>query len=473
MRVATLGTAPTLTFEQATEHVDALGAQLDLRTQRFGLIERYVDGPCPLPPSIRQAKVTRAYQMLMSLSETPYGRRIVKAASGRMEVGGIRTGDKATDDAVWSAWQRNRMDAESKRGHDTTLAHGRVFALLWTDDEDQPTITLETPDTVIVEYKEGSRYDRRAALRRWVDDAGTHATLYTTDAIYKFTATGESVTSVEWERRIVADEEWPLPNDTGVVPVVEIATGRRLKAGRYGDALSDLDQALGLLDRINTLEFLRLVIAFTAGFPIRAVIGDKILRDDDDKPIAPFKLAADVIAQFEDPNVKIQELAAADLKSFGDAIDHDVEALAGITATPSYYLRAVPIQNVSADAIRASDSPLNSRVEDHKPAVGEGWEEVLRVAGVLLPEAVDVPVGAEIVWVNRESRSLAERADAAIKLATVMPWQAAVEIVFDATQQQISRWEAMRASDGLTAMLSNKQLDTALNVARPGSSRTP
>jgi hypothetical protein len=249
-------------------------------------------------------------------------------------------------------------------------------------------------------------------------------------------------------------QDWEIANPGGdVPPVIEISTNCELDDSCYGTASGDFESCIGLLDRINVLEFLRLVIAFTSGFPIRAVIGEKILRDDKDVPLAPFKLAADVIAQFEDPKVSIQEIQAADLKSFGEAIDHDVETLAGITQTPAYYLRSIPIQNVSADAIRASDSPLNARVDDHKPELGEGWEEVMRVSALMLPEPVIVPADAEVRWVNRENRSLSERADAATKLSAIMPWQALAEICFDATQDQIARWEAMRAADSLNGLL--------------------
>lgn len=442
-----------LTWGEAITLIDRHGAVLDQRTRRFQIIDRYVEGPCPLPLAIIQAKVTKAYRMLMGMAETPYGRRVIKAAAGRMEVGGIRSTDPAADKAVWDAWQANRMDAESRRSQETMLAHGRVFAVVWTDDDDGASIQMESPDSVVVEYEEGSRYERVSAMRRWVDDdGGTYATLYTPDFIYKFTATTKPG-AVGWDAREVDGEPWPLPNPTGVVPVVEIATGRRLKPGAYGDAVSDLDGAVGILDRINVLEFLRLVIAFTSGFPIRAVIGEKILYDDNNKPIAPFELAADVIAQLENPNVKITEIAAADLKAFGDAIDHDVQALAGITATPSYYMQSVPIQNVSADAIRASDGPLNSRVAEHKAGAGEGWEEVLRVAGLMLPQPVALPNGAAVVWRNLESRSLAERADAAVKLNGILPRQAIWELVFDMTPDEIARYEAMGMSDALTNML--------------------
>ncbi len=431
---------PMLNEKQAAAKINTLGRELDRRGRHYAWLDAYFTGACPLPVAIEQANVTKAYRMLMNLSQTPYGRLIVKAATSRMEVGGIRTGDKGLDRSLMAVWQASQMDAESKRAHDSIVTLGRAFAVAWPDVDDVPRITMEDEATVIVEYAEGSRYERVCALRRWVDEDRTrHATLYDGEAIYKFSGTG-----TDWKARR-EDSEWPLTHDFGVVPVVEIATNRRLCAGRYGSASGDFESAVGLLDRINTLEFLRLVIAFTQGFPIRAVIGDKILRDDDGNPLAPFELAADVVAQFENPNVKLEQIEAADLKAFGDAIDHDVEALAGITQTPAYYLRSVPIQNVSADAIRASDAPLNARVEDHKPQVGEGWEELLRVVGRMLPGAPEVPQTAELQWVNRELRSLSERSDAAVKLATVLPWQVVLEIAFDATDEEIARWTTLRA----------------------------
>lgn len=428
--------------------------ELAERIERHRRLQGYFTGECPFPAAIESARVTRAYTMLMSFAQTNYGQLIVKAATSRMQVGGIRSEQTAVDKALWGIWQANRMDAESRLAHDCILTHGRAFALVWPG-ADEPVITIEGPDTMIVEYREGSRHDRVAGLRHWVDDSGVpHATLYRADGTWKYVGRQDAgLTGAKWEPRLIADEEWPIPNDAQVVPVVELTTNRQLRPGRFGAARGDFEGSTGLLDRINILEFLRLVIAFTAGFPIRAVIGDEILRDDDGKAIAPFKLAADTIAQFENPEAKLQQLQAADLGAFGKAIDHDVETLAGICLTPAYYLRSIPIQNVSADAIRASDAPLNARLEDHKPAIGEGWEEVLRVAGLTRSERVDLSGRAELTWVNRESRSLSERADAAVKLATVMPWQAVAEIAFDATQEEISRWETMRASDAIGDLL--------------------
>jgi len=48
---------------------------------------------------------------------------------------------------------------------------------------------------------------------------------------------------------------------------------------------------------------------------------------------------------------------------------------------------------------------------------------------------------------------MAERADAAVKLKEILPWQALAEKVLGASQNEISRWEAQRAGDGLTALV--------------------
>jgi hypothetical protein len=56
---------------------------------------------------------------------------------------------------------------------------------------------------------------------------------------------------------------------------------------------------------------------------------------------------------------------------------------------------------------------------------------------------------AEIVWKDHESRSLAERADAATKLASIagMPFEVVAEKALNATQAEIARWTALGASD--------------------------
>lgn len=455
----------------------ALSKKLDERGKGYQLREDYYSGDCPLPPQIQAAKVTKAYKMLMAMTQTSYARLIVRAGASRMEVGGIRTGSEDADKAAWGIWQDNHMDSESRLAQDAVLTHGRAFALIDDPryialDTETPRITIEDSATAIVEYREGSRFERKAALRRWKDDDDRwFAALYMPEGIYKLQAketkrAAPAIRSGSWER-LEEDEEWPIlyrDEEAGTIPVVEIATNKRLKSGGYGNAKGDIEDHFALIDRINVLKFLRMVIAFTSGFPIRVVIGGEILQDDDGNDIAPFELAADVVAQLEDPSIKVEELKASDIKGFGESIQEDIEELAGVSMTPAYYLRSVPIQNVAADAIRASDAPLNARVADHKPQVGEGWEDMLRVASAMI--GVEVPQRAELRWVNREYRSLAERADAAAKAGDILPWQVIAEKFFDATQEEINRWQTLRTSEALNGLLAPQGEPTARGGAQ-------
>lgn len=446
------------TEDELKAKLDSLGAELDKRRERFEELEAYRSGEVPVPDAVVRANATTAYRKLMTVAPTNYAQLVIRAASSKLEVAGVKSGDESLDSAAWSVWQENRMDAEFRRATDSILTHGRCFAIV-RPGEPEPEIVLEDARTVIVEYEEGSRYRRSCALRRWEDDQGfAHSTLYFPDKTYRFSSSrslkqrqAAKIHSEQPDQAITWELRETLDNPFGVVPVAEVATNGGLVPGRFGSARGDYEGALSLLDRINTLEFLRLVIAFTASFPVRAVIGDKILRDDDGNALPPLKLGADVIAQFEDPNVKLAEFKAADLKSFGDAIDHDIDMLAGVTQTPAYYLRSVPIQNVSADTIRASNIPLDARVADHQPFLSEGLEEILRLG--LLMKGQALPQSASIQWLNRESYSLSERADAATKLKDILPWQVIASRVLDMNQEEISRVEQLRASDVLTGLL--------------------
>ena len=130
-------------------------------------------------------------------------------------------------------------------------------------------------------------------------------------------------------------EPWPIPNPYGVVPVVELPVNRRLKPGVWGYARGEFEHVLALIDRINLLSFLGLVVAFYQGFPLRVLIGERILRDDDDNPIAPFNVGSDQIVQLENPDSKIDQYPAADRSNL--SIFPELDQLAALTKTPVTY----------------------------------------------------------------------------------------------------------------------------------------
>lgn len=436
-------------------YVKYLCRKLDERERTAKLIEPYYDGQCPLPVAVTEARMTKAYRYLLPMADASWGTLVLDSVLDRLEPIGLKSGDPDVDAILWEhVWQRNAMDAESMLAHTSALLDGRAFAWVWPGDDGFPEISIETSSQMIVDYAPGFVGRKRvAALRRWKENGVPYAKLWTADRIVKFSGPKDYGWSdgIVWE--LVEEDENPY----GVVPVVELAVNRRLKPseGTTGYARGEFEHCVRLIDRINLLTFLGLVVALWMGFPLRGVIGDKILRDDDGEPIAPFDSNADGVFQLENPEAKLAEFAAADRRNL--SIFAELDQLAVLTKTPRHYFPFEGgMSNISADTIRASEGALHAKVRGkHKPSLGEGWEEVARVAGLMLPGEVggpaELPSTASLEWADHESRSLAEKADAYSKLSG-LPWTAAAEIALNATDEQIVRWGNERANDPLAVL---------------------
>ncbi len=440
--------------------------ELDTRSKRSLLLGKYLDGCPPPPPAIVKAKVVKAYRTLMPVSEAPWASLILDSTQDRLEPSGIESGDREIDKIVMGVWQDNQMDAESKLAHSSALADGRAFASVWRPPGSSgPEIALDDSSTMIVQYAEGSRRHRVAALRRWKDEADkTHLTLYRPDGLFKFSeskdqgrAQGRVQAGGTWWEAREDDEEWPLRNPYGVVPVVEIAINRRLKPGIFPFARGEFEHCLGLIDRINLLTFLGLVVAFWMGFPLRGVIGEKIEKDDDDEIEPPFDAFASGLFQLENKEARIEEFKAADRKNL--SIFAELDQLSTITKTPRHYFPMDQgMSNLSADAIRASEGSLHAKVTGYKATLGEGWEEVLRLCGLMTDERVVLSQRAELQWKDHESRSMAERADAATKVSSIgLPWQFVAEKYLNVTQEEIAKIEAQASSGVLTQLIKDAE----------------
>lgn len=454
------------TEEDLRRQLNRLSARLDARIPKFEELDRYYCGDHPAPPLIQRANLTKAYRTLMDMTASNWPKLIVDSVEERIEVQGVRFGNSQKDDQdAWDIWQANGLDAEASMLHQSAFTDGRAYVVVWGNGstEAKPKITLEHACLCIVEYEPGTR-NRRAALRRWQDQGRWYANLYRPDGIYKFQAkeipNAAQVgapdyvppTAENWERREVENETWPLANPLDTVPVVEFAVNRSLRPNPFGTAQGEYEANLRHVDRINYKVFCGLVALTWSGFPLRALIGDPILRDDDGNPIPPFDALVDSIVQLENADAKLMQLPEASIDNYSPEMD--IKHLAALTKTPAHYLLGEMV-NLSADAIRAAEAALVAKARRHARALGESWEEVIRL-GFRVMDAQDSrgqDQSAQIIWADPESRSLAERADAALKLKDLLPWQPVAEKVLGATPQEIQRWQDYRNADGLSALM--------------------
>jgi hypothetical protein len=466
------------TEDQLRTQLHRYSQALDCRIAGIEITDAYYDGNYPLPPLVQEAKVTRAYKTLMALCDANWPKLIVDSVEERLEVQGIRFSNDEADDDAWEIWQENGLDAESSMIHQAALTNGRAFALVWGDgsDDPKPRITYEHASTCIVEYSRDTARKRVGGLRRWREGKQWFANLYLPDAVYKFQATGDEdrvpTEANKWVRREVRDETWPLPNTLGEVPLVEFAVNRSLRPSAYGMARGEFEPNLRHIDRIHYKIFCGLIALTWSGFPLRYVIGDPILyatdnegNEDRTKPIPPFDAVASAVAQFENPGVTVGQLPEATIDNYSPEMD--IKHLAALTKTPAHYLLGEMV-NLSADAIRAGEAGLVSKVRRHQRPLGESHEDVTRLA-FKVKDPNDPRGGdqsAQIIWKDPESRSLAERADAATKLAAInMPWQTIGQYVLGMTPQEIMRAEAGRGSDVLQQMLAKPELAASGNGA--------
>lgn len=485
-----------------TRQVDRLCNELAKRQAEHERIMPYfkrAPGRFVIPPSVVQAKLTKSYTAIMGMSDVMWGKLVVASKLDRLEVNGITSPDDAVSEAVWEqVWQENELNLESKLAHRAALLDGRSHASVWpaqqwlldgdggTAPSDGPTVTFDDCTTMIVEYAEGSRQRRAAALRRWEDDSGQEfVNLYRPDGIFKFAAVKDGVRTSDsftagarrWVPREVLGEEWPLPNPLGVVPVVELGVNRELASGRFTVCRGEFADETGLLDRVNLLTFLGMVLAVSMSFPLRILFGDEIAfkKDSDGNavlddngnpiPIPPFNAYVGGVAHLEDSDARIDEFKAADRKLL--SVYGELAQFATATTTPRHYFPSEGvIANVAAETIRAFEGPMHAAVNgSHKPSLAAGHEEILRLGGLMLPSPVKLSRRASLSWANHESRSLAEQASAFAQLTgqNGLPWVVAAEIALGSSQDDLRRYADAQADSAFAQVIAA----TAAPVAAP------
>ncbi|MEG8275767.1 phage portal protein [Streptomyces sp. AHA2] len=431
--------------------LERLWTQLQERCKYADTMRQYYSGDHPLP--MIQEKARSAFQRLLKQSRSNYTGLVVDATAERIQVDGFRFGDEDVgDQEAWRIWQASSMDADSDLLITEAVKVGRAFALVAPNPNDAstPIITAEDATQAIVAYQPGSRRQRAAGLKTWVDDwtGQLMATLYLPDGLYKFQAPKpvQGVAKPSWERRAVAGEPWPAPNSMGVVPLVEIQNRPDL----LGEAHSEIEDVLDVQDRINKTLIDRMMAQEFSAFRQRWMTGYEVPVDDNGQPIEPFKAAVDRLWVIEDEGVKVGEFSATDLGPYLASIEADVQHMAARTRTPAQYLLG-KLSNVNGETLKATESGLVAKVRQRCRPLGEGLEEVVRLYLKAAGDTRDL-ASIEVIWHNPEFRTEGELVDALLKMSTLgVPHEALWER-WGASQTEIAQWQQLRTDAAARVM---------------------
>lgn len=424
------------TLDEARALVNRLGDELGRRKTTIDKRDRYYRGDQPL--AFATPQFTAAFGGLFDSFADNWCGVVVDSTAERLGPTGVRLDVEDPDDQVdresWRVWQANSLDADAGLAFVDALALSRSFALVWgnPDDERTPEITFEHPSQAIVAYVAGSRRRRAAALKLWTEGSKEFATLFLPDEVWKLERRATSGTIIVpgtatlggWEPRDGVDAR--IDNPIGEVPMVELANRQRL----LGEPSSEIDSVIPMQDSVNLLWSHLMTASDFAALPQRVVLGAEtpkrriydpesgvLLREE---PVPLDEVMIRRILWLEDSEGKIAEWQAADLENYTKVIEVAVGHIAAQTRTPQHYLIG-KMANLSAEALKAAETGLVSKVIERQSNFGEAIREVMRLAALAAGDASRAQAlsTATVLWKDPESRSEAERVDAATKLSSL------------------------------------------------------
>lgn len=418
--------------------VARLHKQLTERQPALQELQDYYSGEHPLPHL--QEKARREFRRLLKMARANYMQLVVDAVVGRLQVMGIRMSstEDAPDVRAWDIWQANRLDADSRLVFAESVKLGTSYMLVEPNkaDPSMPIITPEHPSQTIIEYRPGSRRIKAAGLKSYLDDwtGDLMATLYLPGRVYVYSAPHrEGILDVRWELK----DEGPNPLDE--VPLVEYANRPQM----LEPGTSEIAGVTDIQDRINKTLADRLMTQEYGAFRQKWATGIEIPLDENGRPVEPYKAAVDRLFTNENPDAKFGDFNATDLTPLLSAVRDDIKDVGAISSTPPHYLLGDMV-NLAAEAIKAAEAGLISKVRDHMLYKGESVEDTNRLALKAAGDTRPADHSSEVVWKNPEFRTEGELVDALTKMKTLGVPEEALWERWGASPQEIKRWKKLR-----------------------------
>lgn len=407
--------------------------RLDEHEPRATLLDRYYAGEQPLAFLSPEAK-TALGDRLTTMSSNVC-RVAVSALSERLRVTGFTRAGQA-DSALWTAWTRNDMDQLAPVAHREALIHGRSYALVWADRAGRSQVTVESARQIAT-LRDPATREVVAAVKRWTDGKVSRASLFEPDRITTFI----SDNGVAGWRTLET-----IDNPFGVVPIVPLVNTDRLLDV---DGRSELADLLPLVDALNKLLADMMVASEYYARPRRWATGLELEEDDEGNAVNPIPEGNRTMVN-ESPEGRFGSLPGSDLAAYESAVTLLTSQIMAVSSLPSHYLGVLSSQPPSADSLRAAEASLTAKAQSRMATFGRSWEQVARLVVAadtgVDPESVDVAVQ----WADPGTRSIAEEADAVVKLhaAGILPTTFALAKL-GYTDDEIAAIRAARRAEAL------------------------
>lgn len=430
--------------------VNFMMERMEERNRHFATLRSYYIGNPPTPWVHEKAALR--YQELLKQARCNFPLLIVDTVSDRLAVEGFRLDGEAADRKVWvDLWQANAMDIFAPQVHRESLVTGLGYVSAWKRATGV-SIRGEMSDEVFHDIDEdGGPLSVARVVKVWGDLVGQRKQM-------RFvTPTRIFAMSADWNPRAepapdLFNAKWSLErietNPFNRVPFVPFLNRPTLDGG----SMSEIADLLPHFDKINTLTAQHLLAAELGAFRIRWATGIDIPTNAAGDPVEPFDVALNRLWVNADPEGKFGSFDGTPLDPYMNSIDQAIQQAAAISRTPPFLLMG-KVTNLSAEALKGTESGLVQKVRERQRSFGQSWQDVVRLGLQMLGDERAGMAEMETMWRDPENVSEAQRVDALSKLYAIgMPWRAVMER-YGATPGEITRWESMRSDDLFTRML--------------------
>lgn len=386
--------------------VELLG-ELDGPLLRYRQLQNYFEGNSPLSYLSADAK---AALVKFDRVSSNLCRTAVVSIGERLRLAGF---DGHPD--AWPLAVQSQLDQRASVAHQRALLFSTCPVLVWSDRRGRIRATVEDPRVLAVQ-RDPITSEILAGVKRVRTKTETHAWVYLETEVQHWVAPSPGATTAGYSLRE------RIPNPVNVVPIATLG-------GQ--DDQSVIVDLIDLQNMLNKLLLDAMVASEFSGRPRRYATGienipEAPLLDESGEPVLdegePVMVPANPFPETnrmmitESSEARIGQLASTDLGAFEAGVRVVIAQAMMCSGLPAHYVGLLQDSVTSADALRAAESALVSRVEAKQKAYGLGWE---RVAQLLVgmstgidPDAINV----RVKWSPADTRSQAQEADSAQKL---------------------------------------------------------
>ena len=332
----------------------------------------------------------------------------VREPVSRQDLRGFqRSGSDVIDEALRDAWEVNNMDAQSMLAHADARTFGRAFVSVGAgDDEQYPSIMVETPLGMAVEVD--TRRNRIiAAARRWRgDDRVEYATLW---------LPGVRVDLHRHLGRWMIDER--VASSAPIVPLV-MFLNRQWQNRRSGR--TEMSDVIGMTDAIARMITNMQVAGETVALPHRwaAGIDPKEFFDESGQPLPLWEAYMTALRATSNPDAKFGSFATADLDNFNKAVNNMMAWCGAVLGLPTRYMGQQTVNPAAEGAIVADEIRLIKNVELMNRFDGAAWSWVMGLYEYFRTGETPARNDIRALWHNPATPTYSQRAEAVFKMTT-------------------------------------------------------